>query len=127
MGLYFSASTNGFYDDNIHGGNMPDDVVTVTPEEHAALMDAQSTGKIISHNIDGRPEAVYPIPPTTEELWAAVRLQRDRLLAACDWTQISDSPLSATAKAAWAAYRQALRDVPAQTDPANLEWPSEPK
>ncbi|MEI7743476.1 MAG: phage tail assembly chaperone, partial [Chloroflexota bacterium] len=41
-----------------------------------------------------------------------MRAIRDRLLELTDWTQVSDSPLTATARAAWATYRQALRDLP---------------
>ena len=44
--------------------------------------------------------------------WAAVRAERDRLLDASDWSQMPDNALDAPAIAAWAAYRQALRDVP---------------
>ena len=39
------------------------------------------------------------------------RAERDRLLLESDWTQGADSPLSDTDKAAWATYRQALRDM----------------
>lgn len=56
--------------------------------------------------------------------WAALRSERDRLLAACDWTVLSDSP---TATAAWKTYRQALRDLPANTtDPTAVVWPTPP-
>lgn len=56
--------------------------------------------------------------------WDAVRLERDRRLAACDWTQVADAPVDA---ATWAAYRQELRDIP-QTfdDPDQVVWPTEP-
>ena len=37
---------------------------------------------------------------------------RTTLLQDCDWTQVTDSPLSTSDKAAWAVYRQALRDLP---------------
>jgi len=64
---------------------------------------------------------------TTERDAAYVRAKRDARLAACDWTQLPDSPLSTEAKANWATYRQALRDVPAQTGfPGSVEWPTEP-
>jgi len=53
------------------------------------------------------------------------RQQRDALLAACDWTQLPDAPL--TTRAAWAEYRQALRDVPTQPGfPEEILWPSPP-
>ncbi len=58
---------------------------------------------------------------------ADVRRKRDTLIAACDWTQIPDAPLSATQRAAWATYRQALRNVPAQAGfPAAINWPIKP-
>lgn len=69
---------------------------------------------------------------TAEEIQAAkdsamanIRGQRDRLLAACDWTQIPDSTAD---KQAWATYRQALRDFPASIEDARLpvEWPKDP-
>lgn len=44
------------------------------------------------------------------------RIQRAVLLAACDWTQGTDSPLSVELKEAWATYRQALRDLPSTVD-----------
>jgi hypothetical protein len=55
------------------------------------------------------------------------RKRRDEKLAQSDWTQMPDSPLSAEQKAAWAAYRQALRDVPATAnDEGWVIWPSRP-
>jgi hypothetical protein len=48
---------------------------------------------------------------TDEQKWEFLRLHRDRLLAASDWTQLPDAPVS---KTTWATYRQALRDLPAQ-------------
>lgn len=60
-------------------------------------------------------------------LAASLRLQRDQLIAGCDWTQLSDAPLDDVQKAAWTAYRQALRDVPQQEDfPVSVVWPAAP-
>ena len=57
----------------------------------------------------------------------SLRSDRDDLLAASDWTQSPDSPLSDNKKAEWATYRQQLRDLPANTsDPANPSWPENP-
>jgi hypothetical protein len=54
-----------------------------------------------------------------------VRRQRQILLSLCDWTQMPDSP--EPQKTAWAAYRQALRDVPQQPGfPAEVDWPVPP-
>lgn len=59
-----------------------------------------------------------------ESCWKVLRRTRNDLLAACDWTVLGDSP---TSTAAWKAYRQALRDLPANTtDPFNVDWPTPP-
>ena len=59
-----------------------------------------------------------------EEQAKAVRDQRNQKLAASDWTQVADAPVD---QAAWAAYRQALRDISNQAGfPWNIEWPVQP-
>lgn len=50
----------------------------------------------------------------------AIRVMRDRILAASDFTQMPDYPISDAARAAWAEYRQALRDLPA--DPTVIRF-----
>lgn len=56
--------------------------------------------------------------------WQNLRRERNALLTASDWTVLSDSP---TSTAAWKVYRQALRDLPANTtDPLNVVWPVPP-
>jgi len=49
----------------------------------------------------------WNIPVPTPE---TRRAQRDEELAISDWTQMPDSPLSASDKEEWRVYRQALRD-----------------
>ena len=54
----------------------------------------------------------------------SVRAERNRKLTSSDWTQVEDAPVD---KAAWAAYRQGLRDVPSQAGfPWDVTWPVEP-
>ena len=57
--------------------------------------------------------------------YAKVREQRIQLLKACDWTQITDYDLGAD-RDAWAAYRQALRDLADAPNPFDLTWPQPP-
>jgi hypothetical protein len=52
------------------------------------------------------------------------RLIRDYKLSQCDWTQLPDATAD---KAAWAAYRRALRDIPlSEGFPDTVYWPSAP-
>ena len=63
-----------------------------------------------------------------------LRVERNRLLTACDWTQSRDLILSNDAD--WKTYRQALRDLPASASPkldsngdldmTSVTWPTEP-
>lgn len=52
----------------------------------------------------------FPDAPNDKK-WDQIRLWRNAELAASDWTQLADSSVD---KVAWATYRQALRDLPAQ-------------
>ena len=64
------------------------------------------------------------IAERTEAEADEVRADRNQRLAACDWTQLPDSPVD---HEAWAVYRQALRDVTAQAGfPWEINWPEEP-
>lgn len=56
------------------------------------------------------------------------RIERNRLLQNCDWTQLPDSQINDKQRKAWATYRQALRDLPANTKPgADPIWPKPPE
>ena len=66
------------------------------------------------------------------EQMAALRRQRDQLLAETDWVTLkaiddSNDGLGIQLPQVWMDYRQALRDLPANTvDPANPVWPVKP-
>lgn len=65
-------------------------------------------------------EEIAALDPTEDQ----VRAQRDALLVESDWTQLKDAPVD---QVAWAAYRQALRDIPSQNGfPASVVWPDKP-
>lgn len=60
----------------------------------------------------------------SEWYFERLRLWRNAQLKTTDWTQIEDAPVD---KAAWATYRQALRDLPSQSNnPNDLVFPTEP-
>jgi hypothetical protein len=94
------------------------------------------------HNTD---QGVIPFTSDEEAEWDAMELEsqrnteaahhanareeRTQLLAACDWTQFVDSPLSAEQKAEWALYRQNLRGITTHANWPHLsddDWPSKP-
>ena len=54
--------------------------------------------------------------------WVNVRSQRDRKLAETDYLALGDNTLSTAMK----KYRQDLRDVPSQSDPDDITWPTKP-
>lgn len=71
-----------------------------------------------------------PYVPTTEELAASLRTERDRRITATDYLVMPDYPLDTDKLEEIKAYRQALRDIPQQSgfpwngpdDPA-CPWP----
>ena len=68
-------------------------------------------------------EAAYCTQKDTERA-VSIRNSRTEKLKDCDWTQIADSTAD---KAAWATYRQQLRDITAQAGfPWTITWPESP-
>ena len=69
---------------------------------------------------------------TNAEPMRLLRIERDKLLAACDWRASSDLTLAD----AWKTYRQSLRDLPASASPkldangnldmSSVTFPTEP-
>ena len=90
--MFYSKSTGGFYVEEIHGSRkvtvvdpeatpdtieidnpdckIPADAVEITPEQHAALLNGQSSGKCIVADADGYPILQDPPPPTPEQIIA---------------------------------------------------------
>ena len=67
-------------------------------------------------------QAAYDAAVSVEAL-KTLRTKRNRLLAETDYLALSDATLTDEMR----AYRQALRDLPANTaDPANPVWPVKP-
>ena len=57
-------------------------------------------------------------------VWERLRNCRNAFLVASDWTQVIDAPVD---QAAWAEYRQSLRDLPESVDdPREVVWPEAP-
>jgi hypothetical protein len=67
-----------------------------------------------------------------QEAWAAFRVERNRRLAETDWVVARAYERGEPVPEAWAAYRQALRDLPARlTDEqvlsGEIPWPEPPE
>tara|TARA_B100001059_G_C17818659_1_gene576844 strand:+ start:243 stop:563 length:321 start_codon:yes stop_codon:yes gene_type:complete len=88
---------------------MTDDAVTWLETEQTQPTDAEVTAEITRLN--------------GQRLWDDLRTKRNQLIAETDYLALSDATLSADMR----TYRQALRDLPANTsDPANPTWPTKP-
>lgn len=88
--------------------------------QHAQNVSSFTNGAQIAARVEAA-----PAPETTAN---DIRNHRNMLLIRSDWTQVADAPLTAEQKAAWAIYRQALRDVTEQPGfPASVAWPEVPQ
>ncbi|HZJ92201.1 MAG TPA: phage tail assembly chaperone [Thiopseudomonas sp.] len=131
--MFYSKQTNGFYSREIHGDNIPEDAVEITPEQHAALLRGQSECKQITADENGYPILQDSPQPTPEQLADTARHERDQLIESVRWrierhndelalgsepTELLEPLLQ---------YTQALRDVPQQAGfPESVEWPQCP-
>ena len=69
-------------------------------------------------------EKVFEKGIPDEYRWERIRIWRDKLLKESDFRMIEDAPWD---KAAWANYRQELRDLPESvTNPADIVFPNPP-
>ena len=65
-----------------------------------------------------------------------LREERNKLIAETDWTQLKDIDLDIIRERNWKNYRQALRDLPAKSNPrlnsmgeldmSSVTWPTKP-
>ena len=85
--------------------------------------------------IDGQWFTKYSVSDMDAEAIAAVdanqansvRTQRDEKLKECDWMVVKSIETQAVFSTEWATYRQALRDVTAQSGfPWEVQWPEQP-
>lgn len=82
------------------------------------------TGAGIEIGVQRQPDGSWQIPAPPPMTSEEVRNNRNALLTASDWTQVADAPVD---QAAWATYRQELRDITAQSGfPNDVVWPVKP-
>ena len=85
MTIYYSPSTNGFYDDNLkddydRNGAWPDDAMVISEKLYRYLLDKQSEGKTINPNEDDQPVVTEPEPLTEAEMINLAEKQKQSLL-----------------------------------------------
>tara|TARA_B000000532_G_scaffold94746_1_gene76006 strand:- start:88 stop:471 length:384 start_codon:yes stop_codon:yes gene_type:complete len=71
-----------------------------------------------------------------ERPFVLLRKERNRLISETDWTQLKDVDLDIIRERNWKNYRQALRDLPAKSNPklsedgnldmSSITWPDKP-
>lgn len=83
--MFYSKSTNGFYSREIHGDNIPADAVEITAEEHSALLEGQSQGKLIQADENGYPILADQPLPTPEQTLAQQLAEAQAYLARTDF------------------------------------------
>ena len=82
----------------------------------------QETVSLSNEEVTEREVYVRDVLPVEQA--AALRFKRNQLLAETDYLALADATLTDEMR----AYRQALRDLPANTsDPANVVWPTKPE
>ena len=105
----------------------PNTIWTWRGTEYSGLEWLDSSTKPTESEIDAEVTRL-----TNAEPMRLLRVERDRLLTACDWRASSDLTLST----AWKTYRQSLRDLPASASPkldsdgnldmSSVTFPTEP-
>ena len=110
---------SGFYSSDI--SPPPEGAVELTEDQWLEFINNDGARAFVK----GEVVEIEPLIPAIT--WDSVRRHRNALLAASDWTQLNDAPLDESKINAWKAYRQALRDLPENSeDPAAVVWPDLP-
>jgi hypothetical protein len=120
--VFFSPSTCSAYLPEIHGADMPADVVEVSVNIWQSLLqELETSAKKMSSRPDGQPVLIDPPPLDAEALAAVERAWRDAQLALTDplvsrhRDEIEEggaTSLTAEQYAALQAFRRQLRDWP---------------
>ena len=123
MTIYYSPEKDGFFDtDFTNYPDLPKDSIEITKEERDFFIHEMNVSrkKLVFEN-----DSLTLIDRPVIITWEMIRDKRNGLLDKSDYTQVPDFPGD---KAAWASYRQELRDIPQTFDkPEQVVWPWPPK
>ncbi|HEE0083772.1 TPA: tail fiber assembly protein [Citrobacter youngae] len=136
MKVFYSASQNGFYDDN---QTLPEDAVEIAESLRTELINAQNAGGVIRPGADGMPVIIPSadyVPELTEEeqRWFAESKKQSLLSEAAERVgplqDAIDTGMATeeetTALAEWKKYRVLLMRIDTSTAP-DIEWPKTPE
>ena len=80
-----------------------------------------------THIVNNESVYIAPKPPSNDELIKNIRINRNSLLQASDWSVLYDIPMPGEKRLQWLKYRQELRDFPDTCDINNPIWPTMPR
>lgn len=121
MAIYYNVKNKAFYDSDT-GIPVPEGSIEITKKQHETFLAGMN-----NRNMNVVLEKNKLVLKSKRRIvsWNQIRSIRDRLLKECDYTQMPDWPGD---KAAWANYRQQLRELPENfKEPESVIWPKRPR
>ena len=110
MTIFYSKTTGGFYDNQIHNV-LPGDAVEITAEYHATLLTGQAQGKTIMPSKDGKP-VLAPLTPSHLHQWNGKEWTLDKAAASQLLAEAIDNGTKSINDLVDAAYRHVTRFQP---------------
>lgn len=110
MTIFYSKTTGGFYDNQIHNV-LPEDAVKITAEYHATLLAGQAQGKTILPGKDGKP-VLAPLAPSHLHQWNGKEWVLDKAAASQLLAEAIDQGTDAINNLVDKAYRHVTRFQP---------------
>lgn len=110
MTIFYSKSTGGFYDNQIHNV-LPEDAVEITAEYHATLLAGQAQGKTIMPGKDGKP-VLASLAPSHLHQWNGKEWMLDKAAASQLLAEAIDQGTDSINNLVDEAYRHVTRFQP---------------
>ncbi len=127
MSKFYSKSTSGFYASDIHS-EMPTDVVALSDESYAALLEGEASGQIITTGSDGAPVLSDRPAATPAQQWATYQAKARATLTKSDTSMLriyeavilGDTTMESPDVVAFVKWRQALRTILSTAQPEEI-------
>lgn len=123
--FFWSNTTKGFYNSELHGNKIPRDAIEITEEEWKDLLDGNASGKVIAVE-DGKVVTVDAPNPSNDDLRIACEKRAVFLLEETDYTQLPDVAAALVNKEQFDDYRASLRSLVVKPTPQPV-WPTKPR